>query len=404
MATIKILIRKKKKKANGEYPLYLRLIKNRRSQFISLGYSVLLKDWDERSEQVKTGHPNKIQLNNFLTAKKSEALKLALSLEAESKTVKTSDIKKQVVGGISKSFTKYWQTKIDLMLHAEKIATYKRNKSILHKLNLYLEGADLTFEEINVAFLNDYENHLQSIGNKVNTIHNNLKTIRAVLYDAIAEGLFAQGNNPFFSFRLKKEKGTKERLTKEDIFKILDLQISEKESTFHVRNYFMFSLYCAGIRFGDLCQLTWDNINDNQLKYNMNKTGTGQSIPLVKQAQKILKYYQDNFKNDLNLIFPILREKDLTTKFKLFNAISSNNTLVNRHLKTIGGLAKISFPISFHISRHSYSELARKSGMDLFALSKSLRHSSLNVTEGYLNSFDDAIVEKELNKVFKGMK
>ncbi len=67
MATIKIVLRKKKNK-DGTLPLALRITKDRRSTFIHLGYSVQEKDWDKVPQRVRRTHPNSARLN-FLVKK-----------------------------------------------------------------------------------------------------------------------------------------------------------------------------------------------------------------------------------------------------------------------------------------------------------------------------------------------
>jgi integrase len=44
---------------------------------------------------------------------------------------------------------------------------------------------------------------------------------------------------------------------------------------------------------------------------------------------------------------------------------------------------------SFHEARHTFSYHARRNGFDMFLLSKSLGHSSISVTQNYLNDFDN---------------
>ena len=65
---------------------------------------------------------------------------------------------------------------------------------------LKCKGKHFTFDDFTVPFLHDYEAHLKSIGNETNTVHTNLKTLRAILYIAIREDRFPQEKNPFFKF------------------------------------------------------------------------------------------------------------------------------------------------------------------------------------------------------------
>ena len=50
--------------------------------------------------------------------------------------------------------------------------------------------------------------------------------------------------------------------------------------------------------------------------------------------------------------------------------------------------------ISMHISRHSFADYARIKSGNLYAISKTLGHSSLQITEAYLKSFDQDAVDQ----------
>jgi len=74
--------------------------------------------------------------------------------------------------------------------------------------------------------------------------------------------------------------------------------------------------------------------------------------------------------------------------------------IVNRHLKTIATKAGIQASVSFHVSRHSFANYALKKGMDLYAISKALGHSDLKVTEEYIKTFDEELLDQSMNQLF----
>jgi site-specific recombinase XerD len=190
----------------------------------------------------------------------------------------------------------------------------------------------------------------------------------------------------------------KTKLTFEQIEAIKNLQLKQGSDLWHVRNYFMYSFYNAGIRFGDLCCLTWENIIDGRLIYEMNKTGSRKSIQQMEPMRQILDLYRTD--DCTGYIFPIL-QKDFTDPGELRKRISSNNVIVNRHLKAIAKKAGIQANISFHVSRHSFANYALKKGMDLYSISKALGHSDLKITEEYINSFDEELLDKSMDKLWK---
>jgi len=302
----------------------------------------------------------------------------------------------------SASFIVYSESRIKDLEERGQIRTSRRYKTVINKLRSYLNNKDLLFSEFTVSFLNKYETHLISIGNRTNTIHTNLKTLRAILYKAIQEGIYPQEKNPFFSFKLKTEKTHKPKLTIEQFNQILALEIEENSLLWNVRNYFVFATYTAGIRIGDLMQLKVKNVNDGRLSYQMNKTGTYKEIALIPQAIAILNHYDFERKPLEAYLFPILTGVSAKTEISVrYNHITVKTAFINKHLKKIAAMAEIPINLTFHISRHTWSEIARKKGMNLYDISKALGHSSLSITESYLKDLDTTSLDKQMQNLFE---
>src|SRR5690606_2141394 len=139
--------------------------------------------------------------------------------------------------------------------------------------------------------------------------------------------------------------------------------------------------------------LKHDHIVDGRLEYRMSKTGGGRSIKLLPPARRILEHYRADAAD--GYLFPILKGYDVSTPTKLHNARSSQNALVNSYLKKIAEKAEIKTNLSFHVARHSFADIARQKGWDVYAICKALGHANLKVTESYLKGFDaDALDEK----------
>ena len=58
---------------------------------------------------------------------------------------------------------------------------------------------------------------------------------------------------------------------------------------------------------------------------------------------------------------------------------------------------------SFHEGRHTFSYHGRKNGFDMFLLSKSLGHSSISVTQNYLNDFDNEEIMDKNEILIEGL-
>jgi integrase len=162
----------------------------------------------------------------------------------------------------------------------------------------------------------------------------------------------------------------------------------------------MFSFLCAGVRFSDIALLKWKNVENDRLRYRMGKTKIIKDIILTKPAKDILNHYSKG-KHD-EFVFPILdNNRDYSDDTFLKYHISAKNAYINKVLKQIQRLAGISTKITFHTSRHTFSDLARQKGVSLYSISKALGHSSLKITEQYLKSFDTDSVDSELQNMFE---
>jgi len=112
----------------------------------------------------------------------------------------------------------------------------------------------------------------------------------------------------------------------------------------------------------------------------------------LEQIIKTRDSYVSNFIKEFSKIcnghlFPFFREGE-TDYRKIKNRKESSNFIVNKSLKLVSKICKIK-EFSFHEGRHTFSYHGRKNGFDVFLLSKSLGHSSLSVTQNYLNDFDN---------------
>jgi integrase/recombinase XerD len=86
--SIKISLDTRRSKADGTYPLILRLTHKRKTTSIKTGIHLKKEDWDEDALEVKKsykGTANVTRLNNEIQKKKAEALDKILKLDEKAK-------------------------------------------------------------------------------------------------------------------------------------------------------------------------------------------------------------------------------------------------------------------------------------------------------------------------------
>jgi integrase/recombinase XerD len=277
----------------------------------------------------------------------------------------------------------------------------KLTKVVLRNLSAFMNSKQFEFGDLTTKKIYDFRDYLAKVqGNNPKTINSKMKRLRRIFKQAYTEQLIV--SDPFILYRsLTENKVHKVRLSREQIETISRLNLTKDSAKYHTRNAFLFSFYNAGIRFGDLCQLRWSNIVDNNLVYRMSKTGTPKMIPLSKPASDILNLYKTKKAKKTDFIFPFLDGQESNSSLMdIKRLISSKNAYTNKMLKQLATMAGIQTNVSFHIARHSFADFARKSKMNLYDISKALGHSDIKVTEQYLESFDNQSLTESMESMF----
>src|SRR5690606_9364935 len=122
-----------------------------------------------------------------------------------------------------------------------------------------------------------------------------------------------------------------------------------------------------------------------RLHYSMSKTADAFALKVPAPALEIARRYgledepaegEGRGEDPAPFLFPFLQGADLSTPEKLRRVKDSRNVGVNKQLKRVAKKAKVTKDVSFHLSRHSFADLARVRGIDLHTISKALGHSS----------------------------
>ncbi len=393
MSSIKIVLKREKAKGFTKIPLYLRITKNRKSSYKALGHKVTEKQWDANMQRVKSSHPNSARLNSVLANKVAEAEKQLLKDE-EAVQFNTA---KDLIKGMNKkgmdSFTQFGEEYLQRLLDEQNYSRHKKLKGILSKLSDYTNSSEISFNEINVPFLESYEKWMRNVrNNKTNTIHANMKFIRQLFREAVNSKTINPEQNPFLQYKLKQEKTQREYLTDEEIDRIHALELSGTKKI--CQDMFVFACD-TGIRISDLLTIRRKNYDGKHLTFQMRKTKSTVSIMLSSRAQEILSTYEPNKKPKSEYLFPPMRGKS-ADKLTIEKAIMSKTAQFNSYLKSIAELAEIEKHVTFHVSRHSFGTRALRKGIRIEQASKLMGHSDLKTTMVYTK-----IVNSDLDEAMK---
>ena len=388
MASVRLTLQTRKQKRDGTAPVWLRVTVNRKSRYRSTGIAVEPKHWNNDKQLVRRSHP----LWEAYNAKLAD-----LVIEAKQATLDggTAQAVKDQLEGTKGSLSAFFSQFIDDLDARDAFWEWKKYRVTRGKLEACLGSGnprEVQFADLDRAALVRFETYLRKTrGNAPNTIRKEMQRLRRVVRAAVKADLLSPGDDPFLVYdRPKGEKPDRLKLTLSDVLAIAAVKAGSPVDVL-ARDAFAFSFYGGGVRFSDVATLRPDDVRTVdgtvRLTYRMLKTSTLVDLPLPPPAVAIAERYAAA---GGAFMFPMLVEGEDEDPVRLRRRISSWNAQINVALKTLATAAKIDQAdrVSFHASRHAYAVFATSKSGDLFAISKALGHTSLQVTQQYLRSFD----------------
>lgn len=395
--TIDVICHTSKALKNNEYPLMLRLTKERQRKYKSIGVSTRLEDWDFNKNQPKPNTPNRDLILELSANLISKYRKLVLEFNAENKDYTLSTLLERVDKPVKNIPVGDYFLKHISSLKAQQRSGYSASiQQVYNSLIKYNQHLNIYFSDIDIAWLRNYELWLREEGLKDNTIGIRFRTLRAMYNLALDEGIVKAEYYPFKKFKVSKlhQKTAKRSLTKDDIKKVINYSTSSNSSYRELAiDLFTYSYVMGGINFVDMAYLTKDNIYNNQLVYSRRKTKKLIKLPIHNQANRMHEKY-----NGSEYIFPILSEYHKTEQQRI-NRVHKVITKVNRELKAIGEELKLSIELTTYVARHSYATVLKRSGVSTSIISESLGHSSEKVTQIYLDTFENSQIDEAMKNL-----
>ena len=397
MATsVKLILDDRRPKEDGTFPIVIRLTHNRISRFIHTGYSVLPNGWDDSSKSIiSKGIPIKELkiINSRIRQKELAAADTILDLEkfGELDKLSVSEIKDKILNKNAKiSFRVFTEKIIKELTIAKKFGNASVYKQAIDFIERYTNGKDYTFDQITYQLIKHLEAQHLSKGNSLNSLSFYFRTIRAVFNRAIKEGIVKRDSYPFINYSIKQTKTAKRAIHKSDIDKIRDINLEPNTSLWHARNYFMFSFYNIGMNFIDIAYLKMSNIIDGRFHYVRAKTGKFYSVKISEPANKILLFYT-NGKMPNDYVFNIIKGKTQEEQLLTFKNVRRSYT---KWLKKLANLCEIESNLTSYVARHSWATIAKDLNVPISVISEGLGHEDIKTTQIYLDSFDEAVIDK----------
>ena len=370
---------------DGIAPVSVCAYLNGKRKYFATDIKIKPEFWDKKRQRIKTTAPNFLQRNNYLTAFVADLERYELDRLAENKAVTLDCLVECLKPQEDRTdFLAFFKTETT---NNKKITENTRRVYNSTYKHLSTFRGHITFDDLDYQFIHEFEGYMLGKGINVNSTGKYLKALKAVVNLAINYGILDLNRYPFRNFRIKSQPSSRTYLDPAEIERIEALKIPAYwENTRRVRDMYLFSVY-SGLRYSDIIRLRTDHIQDIEGKkyivLNMEKTKEPLRLPiyllfngkplelLEKCAKPNHKYFFDQF----------------------------TNQFVNRELKIIARMAKISKTITFHTARHTAATYLIYKEVPMAVVQKILGHTRISTTQVYAKVMD-ITTENELKKVF----
>ena len=401
-ATISVVCYKSKTLSNGEYPLMLRICKDGKKKYQSLGISVLPRYWDFTRNKPKPNCPNKEYIQKIILNKQTELQQRMLEFNSEQKEYTTTTLLNDENKRFElKTVCQFYQELIEQCKSNDKCGNRLIYKSSYNSLKVFTKNQlDIPFSVIDVLWLNKYEKWLRSKGNKETTMSLMFRTLRSAYNKAIKAKCARKSDYSFDEYKINKfdTKTQKRAIAKTEVLKFTKEvdNIGKRQYVQLSKDIFIFSYLCGGINFTDIANLTKANITNGRIHYIRQKTGKLIKLGISEEAMQIIKKYESESKGYL---FPILNANIHKTPLQKQNRIHKMLGKINKNLKLIAAQLNVDANMTTYVARHSFASVLKKSGVSIALISEALGHSDLSTTQVYLDSFDNEQIDAAMQNL-----
>jgi integrase/recombinase XerD len=267
---------------------------------------------------------------------------------------------------------------------------------------------DLTFAEITPDLLKKYESKMLEDGKSISTIGIYLRSFRAIYNQQnIDRSLYPFGEQKS-KYSIPTSRNIKKALTIEEIGKIYHYAAPTGSTKEMAKDYWLFLYLCNGMNVKDFCLLKWINIDGQMITYNRAKTQRSRkeskliSVALKPETLEIIRKWGQPSISKEAYIFPHLKPKMSAEAERA--AYKKLTKTINKYMKRIGAELGFNRDVTTYFARHSFATVLKRSGAKIEMISELLGHSSVAVTDSYLDSFEMEQIQKETDVLTAGFR
>lgn len=316
--------KKDKQKANGNYPIFVRVTVDGVASRFNSKTDVPPNAWNATAERAIGRTAEILKVNRLLDEIRSSLHSIYHDMQRRDNYVTAEKVKNEFLGHtenyetILNLFQKHNEDVKQLVGISKSPATYQKYEVTRRHLAEFIQRkynlSDISIKEITPMFITDFELYLRTAAKcGANTTAKFMQFFKRIILIARNNGMIV--GDPFANYKIRLERVDRGYLS-EDELKIIMKKKLVSERLENVRDLFMFSAFC-GLAYSDMAALTQDNIRksfDGKLWIitKRKKTNTNVNVPLLDIPKMILKKYEGKLPN--GKILPVISNQITTAK------------------------------------------------------------------------------------------
>lgn len=384
MATFKICIYQHQRRADGKFPVSIRVCWRRRYAYIKTEFYVTGDQINKRRFEVKD--PFVIRELNARIAKYETIKSSKLGFRIESMTAKdlANYLEEEMKAGDGDvNFIEFGRSLADKRDQAGRSRTAQTYRRTLNAIVDFCNGRDnVLASEITAAFLERFAAYLKTERTLTRTDRNGktytyikkglgdvsvgdyMTDVRTIFNAAVDEfndedlDRIRIKHDPFRKYKIVKGTPKKRSLSDIQVRKILDVDLTNQNAIF-AREVFALSFYLCGMNVADLYECAPPVVQEDgsrRIEYERKKTRNRRedrafiSIGIQPEAEPLIEKFKDP------------TGKRAFRFYMMYKYDANLSDAINQALKVVAEAAGVNVPLSMYYGRHAWASIARNKG------------------------------------------
>lgn len=397
MATIKIVLDKRRAKSDETFPVVIRVRYLKKYFDIKTNYHSNCKKFDTKKEQII----GDVYTTNFLHDLKDNYSKRIREFlkDSHNTAFDINILKRYVLQKPAELITlnEFWNEVIQQLLDSNRVGTARSYITTLSVISKIID-CNTAFSQISYKDLIIIETTLLKRGVSKNGIAVYMRTFRAICNRAILYNVASHDWYPFRKYKIKKEKTTPRTISIKEMQLYFNYTISSTDKLYKSWCIGKLIFMLRGINLTDLLLLKKSNVHNDRIIYKRAKTAKMYSVKILPQIQELIAEFTDNSEYLFGSLMPHYNKSTLQDG-KLYADFRKK---LNKKLKKISKLLEMETPITTYVFRYSYANIAKQLGYSKDLIAEALGHEYGNAVTGiYLEMFDNEIVDNMNENVLR---